>query len=278
MYDCQTLLKLLYPYLDGELDVKESLRVQSHLEECPYCLEIFKQEKEFLHVIKSSVSISKAPVDLRERVSHLLSPSEPPHVHPRSFFSLKTVFVATLAMLVMVMAGVILYVLPKRVERQNLELVGAAVENHVGIMKGKIPLDIMSSEPSVIVKWLEQGLDFPVLIPQQEVSNLRLVGGKLVHLHDEKKAAFLTFETKEGKVSLLMTSPQPFQGIEGKVIPFKNISFYMTHYRGYYALSWTDPQLSYVLVSDEKARIAEACRICHGSTRRQDITGFDDQI
>jgi hypothetical protein len=121
-------------------------------------------------------------------------------------------------------------------------------------------------------------LDFPILIPQEEVSNMRLVGGRLIHLRDEKKAALLIFESKKGKVSLLMTSPQLFQDIGGKVIPFKNIYFYMTHYRGYYALAWTDPQLSYVLVSDEKARITEACRICHGGTRGQDISGFDDQI
>ena len=278
MYDCQTLLKLLYPYLDGELDVKESLRVQSHLEECHYCLEIFKQEKEFLQTLKSSVSIPKAPADLRGRLIDLLRPSESTHFHSRPLFPFRTLIVSTMAMLVMVVIGVILYALPKQVEKQNLKLVEATVENHVGIIKGKIPFDIMSSDPTVILKLLEQRLDFPVYIPQEEVSNMRLVGGRLVHLNDEKKAAFLTFESKEGKVSLLITSPQLFQGIEGKVIPFKNINFYMTHYRGYYALAWTDPQLSYVLVSDEKARITEACRICHGNTRPQDLSGFDDQI
>jgi anti-sigma factor (TIGR02949 family) len=278
MYDCESLLRLLYPYLDGELDVKESIRVQSHIEECPGCLEIFKQEKEFLQALKSSVSIPKASADLRGRLIDLLKPSESTLSHSRPLFSFRTLLISTLAMLMLVVMGVILYALPKQMEKQNLELVKAAVENHVGIIKGKIPFDIMSSEPSVILKWLEQGLDFPILIPQEEVSNMRLVGGRLIHLRDEKKAVILTFESKEGKVSLLMTSPQFFQGIEGKVIPFKNINFYMTHYRGYYALAWTDPQLSYVLVSDEKARITEACRICHGGTRRQDISGFDNQI
>ncbi len=278
MYDCQTILKLLYPYLDGELDVKESIRVQSHLEECHHCLEIFKREKEFLQTLRSSMSISKAPADLQGRLIDLLKPSESTPLHSRPLFPFRTLLVSTLAMLLMIVIGVILYALPKQVEKKNLELVDAAVENHVGIMKGKIQFDIMSSEPSVILKWLEQGVDFPVYIPQEEVSNMRLVGGRLVRLHDEKKAALLTFESKEGKVSLLMTRPQIFQGLEGKVIPFKSINFYMTHYRGYYALAWTDQKLSYVLVSDEKARIAEACRICHGSTRRQDISGFDDQI
>jgi len=48
MFDCATVTKLLHPHLDRELDVKESLRVQLHLQECPYCREIFLAEKEFL--------------------------------------------------------------------------------------------------------------------------------------------------------------------------------------------------------------------------------------
>ncbi len=281
MYDCQTLMKLLYPYLDGVLDVKESLRVQTHLQECPYCLEIFRQEEEFLVSLRASDSLPEVPAYLRDRICKALKPqtlkaSSSIVSISRSIFS--PVLVTVTAMIVLSLIGIILYALPKQAEKQNLELVEAAVENHVGIIKGKIPFDIMSSEPTVILKRLEQGVGFPVLVPQLEGSSMRLVGGRLIRLRDEKKAAFLTFESKEGKVSLLMTSPQLFQGIEGRIIPFKNINFYMTHYHGYYALAWTIPQLSYVLVSDEKARITEACRICHENTRRQDISGFDDRI
>ena len=76
MYDCQTLMKLLYPYLDGELDIKESLRVQEHLQECPYCAEVFRQEREFLQDFKASALIPSAPAHLRERLSRILKPSE----------------------------------------------------------------------------------------------------------------------------------------------------------------------------------------------------------
>src|SRR3989338_1903119 len=55
MYDCQTLLKLLYPYLDNELDVKESIRVQMHLEECPSCRTIFEKEQVFLAWLREKV-------------------------------------------------------------------------------------------------------------------------------------------------------------------------------------------------------------------------------
>ncbi|GEM_PF-1336925 len=295
MYDCQTILKLLYPYLDGELDVKESLRVQSHLEECHDCLEIFKREKEFLQVLKSSSFINKAPTGFRERLIGLLRPSEATYSHLRSLFPFRTLLVSTMAMLLMIMVGVILYALPKQMEKPHLDLVKVAFKNHEGIREGKLLPDIMSTEPAEVIKWLEQQkLGFPVVLPQ-EITAMQLVGGKLIHFQDmaeispvpsrEKKAALLIFESKKGgKVSLIMASPQHLKALKAKVISFgfpgspRSLTFYLTHYQGYYALAWTDPQLSYVLVSDEKERIAEACRICHRNTRLQDMSGFDDQI
>lgn len=287
MYDCHTIMKLLYPYLDGELDVKESLRVQAHLKDCQdHCREIFKQEKEFLKALKASASIPPAPVYIRERIERdrkLIESSEQREVNvvkrPRLTFP-RGLLAATLAMLIMIMAGVILYALPKQlskqVKRSSQELVKAAVENHGAINSGGNPCDIRSTNRTDIIEWIQQRVDFQVIMPQDEVSGMSLVCGKLVHLGD-KKAALFWFESKEGKVSLLETSPQPFLAIQEKIIPFREIKFYLDKYRGYYALTWTDT-LSYVLVSDQKDKIAEACRICHGGNDHYVIRGFSDRL
>ncbi|MGH7272994.1 MAG: anti-sigma factor family protein, partial [Nitrospiria bacterium] len=164
MYDCQTLMKLLYPYLDGELDIKESLRVQEHLEECPYCAEVFRQEKDFLQDFKASASIPPAPIYLREKLSRILKPSESLQEKeadvlkgPRPTSS-TTLLVATMAMFIMVIAGLILYALPKQTQKGSQELAmspveidRAAVEIHEGIIRGKDHFEIMSSDPAVIV-------------------------------------------------------------------------------------------------------------------------------
>ena len=303
MYDCQTLMKLLYPYLDGELDIKESLRVQEHLQECPYCAEVFRQEKEFLQEFKTSALIPSAPAHLRGRLSRIPKPlvllqQKEANVlkRPRPTSS-TTLLAATMAMFIMVIAGLILYALPRQIKKGSQELAmtpveidRAAVEVHKGIMRGKDHYDIMSSDPAVILEWLQQQLDFPLVLPKEEVSSMHLVGGKVVPFL-EKKAALLGYEDKNYRVTLLVTRPMPAQVFEGKETPlqnlffdkrkeigYKNISFNLSKYKGYYALTWTDSQYSYVLVSDRKARIAEACRICHGGNDYHKIDGFDSLL
>ncbi len=51
---CEDLKHLLHPYLDGELDVKEAIRVQAHLNDCTSCRSLFRHEKEFLDNCKES--------------------------------------------------------------------------------------------------------------------------------------------------------------------------------------------------------------------------------
>jgi len=64
------IMKLMHPHLDGELDVKESLRVQAHLEACSPCREAFVAEKEFLDLFRAQLTPPPpAPSSIRQRVA-----------------------------------------------------------------------------------------------------------------------------------------------------------------------------------------------------------------
>jgi len=73
MYDCSTVIKLLDPYLDLELDVKESVRIQTHLRECPYCREMFSAEQAFQDLVRQNVAPPPAPEFARRCVTAALS-------------------------------------------------------------------------------------------------------------------------------------------------------------------------------------------------------------
>lgn len=66
--DCQEIKKYLYPFIDGELDRKRSLKVQAHLDSCPLCGLEFESEKKIESVINEKILRDKAPLALRERV------------------------------------------------------------------------------------------------------------------------------------------------------------------------------------------------------------------
>ncbi len=69
MDECSLIMKLMHPHLDGELDVKESLRAQAHLECCPPCRSVFMAEKEFLELFRAQLTPPPAPSSVRQSVT-----------------------------------------------------------------------------------------------------------------------------------------------------------------------------------------------------------------
>src|SRR3972149_7250693 len=73
MYDCSTIRTLIHPHLDGQLDVKESLRVQPHLQECAPCREVLLAEQAFQNFIRPVATPPPAPESVRQVVLEALS-------------------------------------------------------------------------------------------------------------------------------------------------------------------------------------------------------------
>ena len=44
MIDCQAMGRLLHPYLDGELSARDAWDIQAHLESCPDCATLYRNE------------------------------------------------------------------------------------------------------------------------------------------------------------------------------------------------------------------------------------------
>jgi len=86
---CSTILQRLYPYLDGELGVKEALRVEAHLSRCRSCREAVALERRFLTTLRSHATPTPAPASMRQRVSEAIAREamrkrDPPKGHGQS--------------------------------------------------------------------------------------------------------------------------------------------------------------------------------------------------
>lgn len=55
MHGCPDVMKLMYAFLDGELDAKGTVRVQTHLWECTGCRDAFASEQTFLGLLRSQI-------------------------------------------------------------------------------------------------------------------------------------------------------------------------------------------------------------------------------
>jgi mycothiol system anti-sigma-R factor len=61
MDTCQDVMRRIYPYLDGELDVEATGRVQTHLQECARCRDAFTSEHAFLELVRSQATVTPTP-------------------------------------------------------------------------------------------------------------------------------------------------------------------------------------------------------------------------
>lgn len=277
MYDCSTIMKLLHPHLDGELDVKESIRVQTHLQECPYCRENFVAEKTFRDLVKQQVTPTPAPRFARQCVSAALSREAGRAARERRArrWSSRLVGMAAIAMGTLLVLAISLGLVD---ERGPAGLVKTAAAAHRAYVDDPSTLQIRSGDAKRVTAWLERRVHFDLNLPSDRVPNVELLGGRVTG-SKTYPAAYLVYRMGKETVSLVMTPPQEVRLSGRDVIAFKNTLFHPSTVDGLHALQWSDSRHTYVLVSDQPDTVYRACVICHGSGESRDaISGFLDKI
>lgn len=70
---CQDAVKLLYEYLDGELQDVSEEEVRAHFEACQRCFPHLKLEAAFRDAVKRASCSECAPPELREKLVSLIA-------------------------------------------------------------------------------------------------------------------------------------------------------------------------------------------------------------
>src|SRR5207245_9077956 len=130
MLDCQTMGRLLHPYLDGELSAREALDIQAHLERCPDCAALYRNDKLFLDLLKGALPVPVAPDGLRQRVRKVV---EAAGQEKRSRQRFRLMAVPSLALTVVALLVIGILALGRK---QPQDLVGVAVNAHEGALTG----------------------------------------------------------------------------------------------------------------------------------------------
>ncbi|MFZ5861792.1 MAG: anti-sigma factor family protein [Nitrospirota bacterium] len=273
MYDCSTIVKLMHPFLDGALDVKESVRVDTHLKGCEDCREAFLAEKAFLSLIHEAAEVKPAPTFTAACLRVALDREVRRDRGQREPFSLPWVAAITgfaVAVLALIVFGTFRHQVP--------DLVKLAVQQHQLSLREPDALDVVNADGKVVSAWLEQSLKFAVDIPHSSPTGFELVGGRVARTADTT-AAYVAYRVGEDTVSLLMTPPQEIRLAGRDVISFRNILFHPEDVDGYHTLEWSDSRHTYVLVASSPRLASQSCLICHGSDRgREFISGFANGI
>ena len=73
MDDCSAIMKWMDAHLDGELGVKESIRVQTHVQGCSGCRETALAENAFRDLVREQAAPTPAPDSVRNDISAALA-------------------------------------------------------------------------------------------------------------------------------------------------------------------------------------------------------------
>jgi anti-sigma factor RsiW len=270
MQDCQVTIRIMHAYLDGELSAKETVDVQTHLDNCPDCAVLYRNEKLFLDLVQESLPAAVAPRHLGQKVKRALRKSG---LAEGSRRCLRMAALPTLAMAVLVL--VITGVLSER--KPVPALVNKAVNIHQEYLNENVPLDIVSHDPVQVGLWFEKRTDFPLSLGQDPVKNLKLLGGRLIEM-EGKKAVFLAYEMGQHRLSLVVTAAQGVELFGAREFTVKQSHFYQSNYHGFQTLSWAQEGLAYVFVSEHQEINKKACLICHGHGQDQEaIKGLSEK-
>ncbi len=84
MMDCQSVLRQLWDYLDGELTEARREEIAAHLRMCGKCFPTFQFEEAFLRAVKAAGDEPSRTGELRERVVAAMRKQGMPDLPPEN--------------------------------------------------------------------------------------------------------------------------------------------------------------------------------------------------
>ena len=261
MTDCAFIEKLLYPYLDGELDARQNLEVETHLLLCQKCSDLLDEEKRFLCLIKHGCLQQEGPPALRVRIERMLRRKRGPFL--QFFVNHPFKFALTAAM------TVILFFLWTGTPHEPVQtpippFIKASVEDHLKLMNGNLPLEIESRDPQMVAAWFKKRIDFMPNLPPLKDDSIELVGGRLSQFNGEQMA-LVSYRIDKSPVTLVIVRQKPATDVQSEDFTYlQGRRFNFSHEYGLNTIAWSDDGNNFALTSVFAAREIVSCKVCHG--------------
>ena len=242
---CQENSTLVHGYLDGELDLVNTLRVEDHLRECTSCAQTYRNLQTLRSAVRGGGLYFQPPGDLAERLHSALQDAAgagrpvPASMReaarrPRLWtWQAMTGLAACLAV-----GAVIFQFTPGASRPLQSDLVAQEVlASHVRSLMANHLTDVPSSDQHTVKPWFNGKLDFSPPVRDLSAQGFPLVGGRLDYL-EERPVAALVYQRRKHFINLFIW-PSPRDS--GKQVVMQ---------QGYNMHHWAESGMTYWAVSD----------------------------
>jgi anti-sigma factor RsiW len=234
---CASSQHLLELCLDGELSASESVEIQEHIENCPFCGGPYRRLEQLQKDIRRQITRHTAPAHLQRSIQIALrkaAANEPQPGRIRWNWAAVAASVLLFASMAFNISS-----LRSRHTAAAETLAQEVLSSHLRSLMGTHLLDVPSSDQHTVKPWFNGKLNFSPDVKDFSSQGFRLVGGRVEYI-DDRPAAALVYQRRQHFINLFMwPAPSSYQ------------SGYSEMKRsGYNLVSWTEGGMTCWAVSD----------------------------
>jgi anti-sigma factor RsiW len=258
--NCDDSLIYLPAYLDEELDVAESLRVQKHLAECADCRRAQDEQLALLSALRDSDLFAHPSAEFSKRIAAAVrraAKEEARSQHTSWFETLRLESFrwvpAAAVLLIMTTIGALFVTNRLRSSHQQV-IASAVLAGHIRSLQADHLVDVPSSDRHTVKPWFQGKLDFSPPVPDLSELGWTLIGGRLDYV-DGRPVAALIYRRHMHNINVFLW---PNHSSSDDAIKPEQA-------QGYQILHWNGVEMTYWVVSDlNNSELLELARALRG--------------
>ncbi len=233
--NCNEVGVWLHGYLDGELDLPQTIAIDRHLEGCVACSRAYQNQRGLSHSIRAANLQYTCPDHVRSRIASLARPvaakSAAATQVPRAWLAM--------AASVLLLVAISLLARPLIVARSSRNAIAQeVVACHVRSLQADHLTDVDSNDQHQVKPWFAGKLDFAPGVMDFSSEGFPLVGGRLDYLQHRSVAA-VVYRRRQHVINLFIWPSDS-----------STVGMRLESNNGYQLVHWTLRGTAYWAISD----------------------------
>jgi anti-sigma factor RsiW len=234
--DCNEARTWLDGYIDGELDLAQTVQIERHIEGCPECSRAHDSRRALQDSLRAADLEFRCPDRLRTKIKATVR-RETARRETRPLLPRRLLAVA--AALLLMAGGSWLITRPMPDKSLDDRIGQQVVASHVRSLLADHLTDVASSDRHTVKPWFAGKLDFAPAVVDLSADGFPLVGGRLDYL-EHRPVAALVYTRRKHAINLFVWPAE--HAAAGALQSATS--------QGYQIVHWNDAGTSYWAISD----------------------------